>query len=163
MVATGVYLYFTGTLSRWALELQLRFSKERAFDEALQDQATKEWDYTTDPVTANVIGSDLEAGTLLLSFVWPPGFLTARFGNERPVPDQIVKITCPKEESDLFATRVPKDLQTPRPMETKLLESGIEIVRAAQSGDSLIGYCANEECSEISRFCQLNRTFIVEE
>ncbi len=133
VLATAAYLYFSGTLPRWINQLRIRFSKDRTFDEALQDQSTKDWDYLTDPVTANVIGSDLEAGTLVLSFVYPPGFLDARFGDERPVPDLTAKITCPKEESILTATRVPKDLKNPEPLDTELLESEIDIVKTAIS------------------------------
>ncbi len=164
LVSLGVALYSYGIpnlLYYW--DRIFNPPKDITLEEALQEQITKDWDYTTDPVTANVVSSDLEAGTLLLSFVWPPGFIRARFGGETPPPNQTVEITCPKEESGLYATRVPKDLQTSQPMETKLLESKIDIVSTAQSGDSLIGLCANEECTEINRFCQLNRTFIVEE
>src|SRR3990172_7834917 len=167
LAAGGAYLYFSGTIgnliAQIQLQLNLRFGKERTFDEALQDQAIKDWDFETDQVTANVIGTDPENGTLTLSFVWPPEFINSKFGEERPVPDQTVKITCPEEESDLYATRVPKDQQTLSPMETELLESGINIVSTAQSGDSLIGFCINQECTEISRGCELRRTILVEE
>jgi len=162
MIATA-YLYFSGTIDSWVSKIRIRFGKELTFDEALRDQNTKDWDYTTDQVTANVIGTDPEKETLVLSFVWPPGFLNLVFGSERPVPEKTVKITCPKEESDLYAIRVPKDQQDLSPMETKLLESGIDIVNTAQSGDSLIGFCNNQDCTEISRGCELRRTLIVEE
>ena len=143
--------------------MQIRFGKELTFDEALQNQATKDWNFETDQVTANVIGTDPEKETLVLSFVWPPGFLNTVFGSERPVPEKTVKITCPKEEGTLTATRVPKDLRNPEPLDTKLLQTGIDIVVEAQSEDTLFGYCANEECSEINHYCQLNRTILVEE
>ncbi|OGC62476.1 hypothetical protein A3J33_02290 [candidate division WWE3 bacterium RIFCSPLOWO2_02_FULL_53_10] len=160
---SGAYIVITGKAESWINELRVRFGKELTFEEALQDQTTKDWDFETDQVTANVIGTDPENGTLTLSFVWPPEFINSKFGEERPVPDQTVKITCPEEESDLYATRVPKDQQTLSPMETELLESGINIVSTAQSGDSLIGFCINQECTEISRGCELRRTILVEE
>jgi len=167
LAAGGAYLYFSGTIgnliAQIQLQLNLRFGKERTFDEALQDQAIKDWDFETDQVTANVIGTDPEKETLTLSFVWPPEFINAKFGNERPVPEQIVKIGCPKEESELYATRAPEDLENPEPLDTQLLQGGIDVAAEAQSGDVLFGYCANEECTEINHFCQLNRTILVEE
>ena len=163
ILTAAAYFYFNGTIDRWISQIQMRLGKELTFDEALQNQATKDWDFETDQVTANVIGTDPEKETLTLSFVWPPGFLNLVFGSERPVPEKTVKITCPKEESDLYATRVPKDQQDPSPMETELLESGINIVSTAQSGDSLIGFCNNQDCAEISRGCELRQTILVEE
>ena len=167
LTAAGVYLYFPGTVSNLVDQIQLQlnrqFGKESTLDEALKNQTVKDWDYTTDLITANVIGTDLEKGTLTVSFVWPPGMINTLFGNERPVPEKTIKITCPKEESDLYAVRVPKDLQNPEPLETKLLQSGIDIVAEAQSEDTLFGYCADAECTEINRSCQLNRTILVEE
>ena len=169
MVGVAAILYFSGNffllterIRGWVNKIQVQFGKELTFDEALQDQSTKDWNFETDQVTANVIGTDPENGTLIVSFVWPPEFINSKFGNERPVPEQTVKITCPKEESELYATRVPKDQQTLSPMETELLESGISIVSTAQSGDSLIGFCINRECAEISRGCELRRTFLVD-
>ena len=130
------------------------------FDEALQLQSAKESDHTTDLVTANVIGTDPKNNTLTVSFVWPPGFVTKIFGDKEPT--STVKVGCTKEESSITVTRVLKDQQTPEPQDTKVLETGVDIVSEAKSEDSIIAFCADEECSELIRICELNRTFVVE-
>jgi len=160
-----VALYLSGVITRLVayVDSTLNPPEDISVDEALQQQAALDWNYNDNPITANVIGTDPENGTLSVSFVWPTGFINERFENERPVPDQTVKITCSKEDSAYYITRVPKSQQDVTKMEAKLDQTGINIIEMAQSGDSIIGLCANEECSEINRSCQLHRTFLVEE
>lgn len=163
MVEGGYYLYSTGVVGKIILKIQDPFFEKKTIEEALKDQAVKDWDYTTDQATANVISTDIENGTLVLSFVWPPDFINSKFGEERPVPEETVEITCPKEESYLYFTRVVGKQQTTNPEDFQQIGSGIDIVAEAQSGDSLLGYCATEECEEINRECVLLRTVFAEE
>lgn len=159
--ALGVAYYYGSDIAVYYVDRIINPPENLTFDEALQLQSAKDWDYTTDLVTANVIGTDLENNTITVSFVWPPSFITKIFGNKDPT--STVKVSCTKEESAVTVTRVLKEQQTPEPQETKVIETEIDIVSEAQSGDTVIAYCADEECSEIIRVCELNRTFIVEE
>ncbi|OGC66719.1 hypothetical protein A3J33_02285 [candidate division WWE3 bacterium RIFCSPLOWO2_02_FULL_53_10] len=137
-------------------------SEDFNISDVIQYEDTTDWKFERDPVVAGIISIDPKDQKMGLNFILPTGFITERFG-ENEESTLTIKIGCTNEESSFYVATVPKDYQTGDPLEPKLQETGIDIFAKALDGDSIIGLCANQDCTEINRSCQLYRIIATEE
>jgi hypothetical protein len=115
-------------------------------------------------ITATILAIDAVNHTLELSFTQPLDFVAKQFGKQLPV--QTVKISCTNGQTSYYAVRVPENLpkseqQTPQKLATQLIQKNFDLFDLAKVGDTFIGACANQKCSEISENCQIIRAFFV--
>lgn len=159
------YLYFSGNSEK--LFAPLRPFTDRLFGikeltpaKYNQYRNSIAWDYTTQYVAGNVLGFGADGKTLRLSFTSP-----LNFANKITSEDHAknVKVTCPKEDTSYYVTKVKtSEYYEGAPTDTKLIQKGVKLFELARVGDTLFGFCADENCDEISKGCELYQTIVQE-
>jgi len=161
VILGGLYLYFfTGTVNYLRVTVENLFAKKVTPEEYLAEQDQKDWDYTTQIATGNIMDYNPEEKTILLSFVRPPKLVEKLGGLDNST--KTVKISCSNEQSSYYVTKIKASDTSGASNETQLMESNTDLFGIMRVGDAFFGFCADEFCDEISQTCELHQTIIEE-
>ncbi len=160
VVLGGFYLYsYTGVFSTLEFKIRSLIEPPLTAEEYLAAQAEKDWDFNTQITTANILDYDPEGRTVTLSFIYPVK-LAEKLGVDNPV--KTVKVSCSNEDSRYFVTKIKASDTTGASNETKLIESNTDLFDTMRVGDAFFGFCADEDCNEINKNCELHQAIVEE-